>query len=242
MVDNEQPDPTDQLWSPPYLAFPGEQTRIYRNSRTYELVTLSMARQRQILRVRAVVTDQSQPLNCTLEGMLAFQPRNRVPMPDGSFAVWKHYGGNRAVFYDLCADETGHLSAIEVDVSAIRPELALADARAAVNQLLDSLAATVPHPLVIQRLELLSPKNKAVLAYQITMPHQCETKMTRFGGFGPGGSFSGVEAILREALTNPSPYYRLMLAYRGYEGIRRLRRDFATFVKKHNIQAPELTQ
>jgi hypothetical protein len=232
----------DQLSLPPTSAFPGEQTMVYRDSRMRELVALSMAKQRRVLRVRAVVTDQSQTLNCSLEELVAFQPRNRLPMPNGGFPVWKHYGGNRAVFYDFCADQTGNLSAIEVEVSALRPELALAYARAAINQLLDTLTVQMAHPIVIQRLELLSADIPGtVLAYQITMPHQSVTNIGKFGGFGPRRPFAGVEAVLREAITNPSPYYRLMLAYKGVEGIKRLRRQFPEFVKKNNIAAPDLT-
>lgn len=180
-------------------------------------------------------------MNCSLEDILAFRPDNRVRLTDGQFSIWKHYGGNRAVFFDLRGDETGNLTCIEVEVSAVKPELALAYARAAVNQLLDSLTATVPHPIVIQRLELLSPgSNTDVLAYQITMPHQLNTNLPRIGGFFPAGAFTGVEAVLREALTNPSPYYRLLLAYRGVEGTKRIHREFAAFVKKHNVDAPVL--
>jgi len=236
----QDPESPDQLWLPD-PAFPGEQTMIYRNSRTRELVALSMARQRRVLRIRAVVTDQNLPLNSTLEEALAFQPRNRIRMPDGAFSVWKHYGGSRAVFHDFCPDEHGNLSAVEVEVTAIRPELALGYARAAVNQLLDGLTASVPHPLVIQRLELLSPEDcHMVLAYQITMPHASATDLRRFGGIGPAPWFSGVESVLREALTNPSPYYRVMLAYRGFEGTKRLRREISAFIKKHNVQSPEV--
>ncbi len=236
MVDNDNAEPVDQLWLP-NPAFPGEQTMIYRNSRTRELVALSMARQRRVLRVRAVVTDQSLPLNSTLEEVLAFTPRNRIPLLDGTFSAWKHYGGSRAVFFDFCRDKDGNLAAIEVDISAIRPELALGYARAAVNQLLDGLTASVPHPLMIQRLELLSPEDRnAVLAYQITMPHQVATDLRRFGGIGPARAFAGVEAILREGITNPSPYYGVMLAYRGFEGTKRLRREIGALVKKGSPQ------
>jgi hypothetical protein len=176
-----------------------------------------------------------------LEELLAFRPANQIRLTEGPFSIWKHYGGDRAVFFDLRGDEKGNLACIEVQVSAVKPELALAYARAAVNQLLDSLTATVAHPILIQRLELLSPDNNAaVLAYQITMPYQLATNLPRFGGMFPAGAFTGVEAVLREALTNPSPYCRLLLVYRGFEGVKRIHREFPAFVKKHNIEAPSL--
>jgi hypothetical protein len=235
------PDP-DQIWQVE-SAFPGEQTMIYRESATREIVSFSMNPQRRVFRVRAVVTDQGQPMNSSLEEVLSFVPKNRFKLRDGPFAVWKHYGGTKAVFFDLCADSDGNLWAVEVDVSARRPELALAYARAAVNQLLDSLTVSVPHPIVIQRLELMSLEQKdRVLAYQITMPSQFANELPRIGGIWPSSSFRGVEAILRESATNSSPYYRLILAYRGFEGTKRIRRQFAAFVEKHKVQAPEIGQ
>ncbi|HZZ37612.1 MAG TPA: hypothetical protein VFE06_00685 [Acidobacteriaceae bacterium] len=145
------------------------------------------------------------------------------------------------MFFDLCADSDGNLWASGVDVSARRPELALGYARAAVNQLLDSLTVSVPHPVIIQRLELMSLEQKdRVLACQITMPSQFANELPRIGGIWPSGSFRGVEAVLRESVTNPSPYYRLILAYRGFEGTKRVRRQLAAFVEEHKVQAPEI--
>jgi hypothetical protein len=238
MTDN-LPQP-DQIWQVE-PTFPGEQTLIYRESATREIVGFSVNLQRHVFLVRAVITDQGQPMNVSMEEVLAFVPRNRFKLRDGPFALWKHYGGKKAVFFDLCADGDGNFSSVELDVRARRPELALGYARAAVNQLLDSLTVSVPHPLVIQRLELMSLEDKGkVLAYQITMPSQFASELPRIGGIGPNSPFRGMEAILRESATNPSPYYRLMLAYRGFEGAKRIRRQFAAFVEKHKVQAPEL--
>ena len=241
MAESDSSSTADQLWMPPYDAFPGEHTMIYRDSQTRELHAISMSGERRAFRVRAILTDQALALCSSLEEVLKFRPKNRVRLPDGQFSLWKHYGGTRAVFHDLKADDEGNLLAIEVDVSAIRPELALGYGRAAVNQLLDSLTASAPHPILIQRLELMSPSEReVVLAFQVTMPHQSVTQLRRFGGIGPTRWFAGVEAVLREAATNPSPYYRLMLAYRGFEGTKRLQREFGDFVKKHKIDAPTL--
>jgi hypothetical protein len=74
------------------------------------------------------------------------------------------------------------------------------------------------------------------------MPHQLATNLPKIGGMFPAGAFAGVEAVLREALTNPSPYYRLLLAYRGFEGIKGIHRQFASFVKTHDLEAPRLEE
>src|ERR1700738_2189378 len=111
----DQSEAADQLWLP-NPAFPGEQTMICRNSRTRDLVALSMAKTRRVMRVRAVLTDQNHPLNCSLEDLLAFRPENQIRLTDGQFSVWKHYGGHRAVFFDVRGDENGNLTYIEVEV------------------------------------------------------------------------------------------------------------------------------
>src|SRR5215469_12707953 len=111
MVDPSEAE--DQLWLP-NPAFPGEQTMIYRNSCTHALVGLSMTKTRRVMRVRAVLTDRSHPINCSLEDLLAFTPNNGVRLTDGPFSMWKHYGGTKAVFFDIRGDENGNLTCVEV--------------------------------------------------------------------------------------------------------------------------------
>lgn len=232
--------PEDSVWMP-QMALPGEQTMVYRQSRFREVAGLSIEKKRRKFDVRAIVTDNPPPYCGTLDEILSYAPRNRFTMPDGSFSVWKHYGKKKAVFFDLAADEAGRLARVHVEVSAIRPELALGYARAAVNQLLDSLTVGIEHPLTIQRLELISPNDGGITAYQITLPCQEITRIVRFGGIGPGAMFSGLEAILREAATNPSPYYRLLLAYRGFDGTDSVRSQIAAFFREHKVSAPKPT-
>jgi hypothetical protein len=62
------------------------------------------------------------------EEFLAFRPANQIRITHGPFSVWKHYGGHRAAFFDLRGDEKENLASIEVEVSAVKLELAYARA------------------------------------------------------------------------------------------------------------------
>jgi len=105
-----------------------------------------------------------------------------------------------------------------------RPELALGYGRAAINQFIDTLALQSENPLMIQRLEVLSLQDNGVLAFQITVPSRVVTTAPRFHSLRPAAPFRNAEAIYREAISNSSPYYRLLLAYRGFEGIQQIRK------------------
>lgn len=63
-----------------------------------------------------------------------------------------------------------------------------------------------------------------MLAFQITMPSRVTTDIPKFHSLRAVGPFGNTEAIYREAITSPSPYYRLLLAYRGFEGVQQVRR------------------
>jgi hypothetical protein len=140
------------------------------------------------------------------------------------FQAFKYYSNGKAVLFDVISDRDGTLTHIQTYLSAKRPELALAYARAAINQFVDTLAIQAENPLSIQRLELLSPEDNGILAYQITVPSRVSTTAPRFHSLRPAGPFRNAEAIYREAITNPSPYYRLLLAYRGFEGVQQIRK------------------
>lgn len=207
----------------------------FRESRFREVATVSLSRERKTFTVRAVMTDRLQPNNCSLEEVVTFVPGTHVLLKDGNFPAFKYYSNGRAVLFDLIADESGKLIYIQTWVSAIRPELALGYGRAAVNQFIDTLAMHTENPISIQRMELLSAVDGGVLAYQITVPSRVVTDAGRFHSLRPGGPFLNTEALYREAITNPSPYYRLLLAFRGFEGVEQVRRMIREVSVKLNV-------
>ncbi|MEJ7606045.1 MAG: hypothetical protein WKF37_07205 [Bryobacteraceae bacterium] len=132
-------------------------------------------------------------------------------------------------------DEKQYLTHIQTYVSAKKPELALGYARAAISQFTDTLAMHTQNPLAIQRMELLSPVDGGVLAFQITVPQRVTTNVKSFHSLRAGGPFLHTEAIYREAITNPSPYYRLLLAFRGFEGVQQVRKMVRKLATDLNI-------
>ena len=208
----------------PHPVLPGVITLAFRESRVREIGLLSHRKERKTFTVRAVMTDRPQPSNCSFEDVVTFPPCTHVTLPDGPFPAFKYYSNGKAVLFDVISDRDGTLTHIQTYLSAKRPELALAYARAAINQFVDTLAIQAENPLSIQRLELLSPEDNGILAYQITVPSRVSTTAPRFHSLRPAGPFRNAEAIYREAITNPSPYYRLLLAYRGFEGVQQIRK------------------
>ena len=196
----------------------------YRESRLREIGMLSYRKERKTFTVRAVMTDKPQASNCALEDVVTFEPCTHVVLTDGAFPAFKYYSNGKAVLFDLFCDAALRLTHIQTYVSARLPELALGYARAAISQFMDTLAMHVENPLSIHRLELLSPEDGGVLAFQITVPSRVMTTVPKFHSLRPGGPFLNTEAIYREAITNPSPYYRLLLAYRGFEGVQQVRK------------------
>ena len=196
----------------------------FRESRVREIGMLSYRKERKTFAVRAVMADRPQPSNCALEDVVTFVPRTHILLTDGAFTAFKYYSHGKAVLFDLICDNDQRLTHIQTYVSARLPELALGYAGAAINQFIDTLAMHTENPLSIQRLELMSPEDGGVLAFQITVPSRVITNVKKFHSLRAGGPFLNTEALYREAITNPSPYYRLLLAYRGFEGVQQVRK------------------
>ena len=218
MIEDQQ-DPL----SFPHPTLPGALTMAFRESRLREIGLLSYHKERKTFTVRAVMTDNAVPSNCTLEDVVTFQPRTHVVLKDGAFPAFKYYSNGKAVLFDLVCGPDNTLTHIQTYVSAKLPELALGYARAAINQFIDTFGLYTRHPLSIQRLELMSLEDDGVLAFQITVPSRFTTHVDKFHSFRAGGPFLNTEAIYRQAITNPSPYYRLLLAFRGFEGVQQTR-------------------
>ena len=114
---------------------------------------------------------------------------------------------------------------IEVKVETDLPSSAFLLARQSLNQILDAMAHAQPQmPLVLQRLELLSPGDGGILAYELILPFSAGVRMGPLGGIWQWPQFAPYDAIFREAITTPSPFYRLLCAYRVYEGTHWMRR------------------
>ena len=104
------------------------------------------------------------------------------------------------------------------------PSNALLLARMPLNALLDIITRNFDLPLVLQRLELLSPRDGSVLVTEMLIPNMRGIAMGPLGGIIQASQFAPYDALYREALTTSSPFYRLLCAWKMYEGTNRIRR------------------
>jgi len=156
--------------------------------------------------------------------VLARRPEHLFYLNENPLLIYLHSGGRDAVYYELVGNQDGHLTHIEVRVETAIPGKALVLAWRPLNALLDAMVRNRQMPLILQRLELLSPGDGGVLAYELLLPYRDGIRMGPLGGIVQSVPFAPYDAILREAVTSTSPFYRLLCAFRIYEGTNVIRR------------------
>jgi hypothetical protein len=108
-------------------------------------------------------------------------------------------------------------------------------ARGPINALLDVFARRHPLPLVIQRLDLMSPSSGEVLLSESLIPQPMRIELGPLGGIMQQAWFSPYEAVYREGLVTSSPFYKLVCGWKIYEGYGRLRGRVRRECQKRNI-------
>ena len=206
----------------PQEPVPGTLAVLARESKIGEIRELEAARRQRIWRVRAVISDNI-PLCGDGDDAVGRPTHHSFFLNENPISIYLHAGGRNAAYYDLAGDENGHLEYIEVRVESALPDNALLLARKPINALLDAFARNSPMPLVVQRLELLSPTDGTVLAYELILTCRDAVRFGPMGGILQRPIFAPYDALYREAITSSSPYYRLLCAWKVYEGIGRIR-------------------
>ena len=202
---------------------PGSLAVVVPEQRIEELRDLEQKRQPLVWHVRGIVSDHI-PLAGTIAEGLARRPQHRVFLNENPLSIYLHHGGDKAVYYDFVSDDDGYLQYIEVRVEADLPSNAFLFARQPLNEMLDTMAQSEPQmPLVLQRLELVSPRDGEILAYELTLPFSDGVRIGPLGGIGQSPPFAPYQAILREAIISTSPFYQLLCACRAYEGTNEIR-------------------
>jgi hypothetical protein len=204
---------------------PGILAVLARQSRMDEIKQLEQSRGLRVWKMRGIVSD-AVPLAGSPDEALNRGPHTLfyVNPQENPLSIYLHSGGRHAVYYDLVGD-TGHkLSYIEVRVESRLPSNAIMLARRPLNAPLDVLTRNHNLPLTLQRLELTSPSDGAVLLYQVLLPHNRGVEFGPLGGIQQAVPFAPYDAIYREALTSSSPFYRLLCAARIFEGTGAIRK------------------
>ncbi len=110
-------------------------------------------------------------------------------------------------------------------------------ARGPLNALLDVMVRNNPMPLIIQRLDLISPRNGEVLLSECLIPESRGVIIGPLGGIMQATPFAPYDALYREALLSPSPFYRLICSWKMYEGTDKIRGFVRKECEKRNISA-----
>jgi hypothetical protein len=228
-----------------YLLYPNAKwegclTAVCRGDQAYERVkALETKRQLRKYRVRAVVADVV-PLLGELDDLLGPRPFRSIRLNEDPLQIYLHRGGWNAVYFSFVGDgSTEHrLAYIEVVVETDVPRVALGLARSAFNQLLDSEAVAWQTPLAVARLDLLTLEADDVIVSEIVLPYSTALAMGPLGGLHQSPLFAPWLATLREAVTATSPYWRLLCAWRVYDGVQFLRGQIRKQCHALGITAP----
>jgi hypothetical protein len=188
-------------------------------------------------RVRAVLSDHI-PLAGSMADILDRPSYHRMAVNDKRLTIFLHHGGRRAAFFDLVREGTGDwLQFVEVQVETRYTSNCFWSARTAVSQLLDSMMRTAWLPLVIRRLDLYIDGDDRPLCHQLMLPFTEGVRWGPLGGIHQIPFLTAYEALIREAITTGSPYYRLLCAYRLYEGLQPLRKTIRDLSVKFDVKA-----
>jgi hypothetical protein len=220
--------PNMPLADPNMLLFPrdpsiGALGSFAKQSRMPEIRKLEATRENRIWEIRAFVSDTI-PLTGDAAEVLSRPFTHKFFLNESPLRIYLHKGGGNATYYELVADEQNWLRYIAIRVQSSLPSNALLLARQPVNALLDVLTRDFNMPLLIQRLELVSPTDSETLIVEMLIPDRQGIVLGPLGGIMQAVPFAPYDALYREAITNSSPFYRLLCAWKIYEGTNRLRR------------------
>jgi len=230
-------DPTPQFEFLTTAQYPGSLSLIVPAHRASLYETLQRSSASQTWRVKARISDHI-PIFGTIDSILKRPSEHILVLSENPLNVYLHRGGHDATYFSLVGDASGRLSFIEVEIEVNTPHEALLHAREPIDELLDAISRPYRIPLVIQRLELLAADDDDPIAFEVALPYSAEIRLGPLGGIVQVPLFAPYDAILREALTNGSPFYRVLCACRLYEGIGAIRRCMKKECGRLNILNP----
>jgi hypothetical protein len=216
------PPDANMLISPPEPT-PGALGAFAKYAKLNQIKQLEQQRVLRQWEVRAYISDHI-PLAGDADAVLSRPVYHLLHLNENPLWIYLHGGGRNAVYYGLFGDETGKLKHITVSVESRLPANALLLARRPINALLDVFTRDSNMPLTVQRLDLISPLDGEVLISQFSIPARNGVSLGPLGGIMQAVPFAPYDALYREALTTASPFYRLLCAWKMYEGTNRIRR------------------
>lgn len=222
----------------PKVFFHGAFSSFCRQSRLKELQKLEDLAESGTQRrwqIRAILADELQ-LSTNLEKLFDKDGVKMVSLPRNPMKIWMKSGENTWIFYELVANDNGNLYAVDLTISARYPSVTILAAWYPFNALLDRLVATYCIPIYLTRIELLSPADGLPLLFQMLIPSRKLVAMDKVVGLFHVPLFASYEAIFREALNSSSPFYKLLCAFRIYEGINLLRKEIQQKAREKEVR------
>ena len=206
----------------PFKSLSGCLSVVATKSQTDRIAVIQNDRKVRRFLSRSYLSDHI-PLCGSIGDIISRKSYHLLKISEDPLTFYLHHGSKNVIYYDLKSDQDGYLEYIEVEIEAELPSMTFDLTRTAVNDLLDNLQRIEWLPLSIMRIDLYVKGELYPLAHQLILPYPVGLQIGPLGGIHQYPAFSFYEAVLREAIISTSPYYRLLCAYRLYEGLNKLR-------------------
>jgi len=169
------------------------------------------------------------------EEILKFSGATLIKMTEKelrSYINWKNSG----VVFTFRGNSHKMLNRVEAYSKGRLPSNALDIFKSALYTLIDCLVYSLKCPIYVQGIALLI--NNKPLLYELPITFAGEKTIAFGGGFNSVHWFAPLDALEREAICSPSPFYKLLCRFRIYEGIKHyLRKELRSFANKINQKA-----
>jgi hypothetical protein len=140
---------------------------------------------------------------------------------------------NSGVVFSFRCNSRKMLNRVEAYTKGTLPSDALDIFKSALYNLIDRLVYILKCPIYVQGIVLLI--NNKPLLYELPITFAGEKTIAYGGGFNSVYWFAPLDALEREAICSPSPFYKLLCRFRIYEGIiHYLRKELRFFANKVN--------
>jgi len=196
-----------------------------------EVARLEAEKKVRLWTVRAIISDHV-PMAGGIAEAMQRPLQHSLMLNENPLTIYVSQSGRNAVYFDLRSGADNRLSHIELRVETDLPDRAIKLSWQPFSSLLDNIARVYSLPLIISRLELLSPDSGEVIAYNLLLPNSSGLAMGPLGGIVLDPTFMAVDAVWREALVSSSPFYRLLCGYRMENACQQLRALIKSISKK----------
>ena len=143
---------------------------------------------------------------------------------------------NSGVVFTLRCNSYKMLNRVEAYTKGKLPSNAIDIFKSALYTLIDRLVYSLKCPIYVQGIALLL--NNKLLLYELPITFAGERTIAYGGGFNSVHWFAPFDALEREAICSPSPFYKVLCRFRIYEGIKLyLRKELRSFANKIDQEA-----